>query len=317
MEESHVKYLISNEQDLLWGMVVTTAGHQNIPPRSEYPSRNHPTRYLFSTERGRVLNEYQLVYITRGRGQFVSAHQKECEIKEGDMFLLFPGEWHNYRPSPQTGWYESWIGFTGPDIEKRVAARFFSREKAVFNVGIHEQIYNLYHWATTIAQQQAAGHQQMLAGIANLLLGFAYGEDRQVSFRDKHIDSQISKAKILMQESIEQNLSGKAVAQQIGMGYSWFRRIFKEYTGFSPNQYMQELKISKAKELLTNSDLNCQQIAYIVGFETPSYFNIVFKKKVGSTPSQYRDFTQGSRLLPQNELSSPDIEEPAQSQSGQ
>ena len=91
MEESHVKYLMSNDQDMLWGMVVTTAGHQNIPPQAEYPSRNHPTRYLFSTEKGRVLNEYQLVYITRGRGQFVSTRQKECEIREGDMFLLFPG----------------------------------------------------------------------------------------------------------------------------------------------------------------------------------------------------------------------------------
>ena len=282
---------------------MTTAGHQNIPPHAEYPSRNHPTRYLFSTEKGRILNEYQLVYITRGRGQFVSTRQKECEIKEGDMFLLFPGEWHNYRPLPQTGWHESWIGFTGPDIEKRVAARFFAREKAVFNVGIHEQIYHLYRWATTVAQQQGAGHQQILAGIASLLLGFAYSENRQTSFRDRHIDSLISQAKILMQENIEQNLPGKVVAQQIGMGYSWFRRVFKEYTGFSPNQYMQELKISKSKELLTNTDLNSQQIAYSVGFETPSYFNIVFKKKTGMTPSKYREFTQGNRLQPQNELS--------------
>lgn len=304
MEESHVKYLMSNDQDMLWGLVVTTAGHQNIPPYAEYPSRNHPTRYLFSTEKGRVLNEYQLVYITRGRGQFVSTRQKEYEIKEGDMFLLFPGEWHNYRPLPQTGWHESWIGFTGPDIEKRVAARFFDREKAVFNVGVHEQIYQLYHWATAVAQQQGAGHQQILAGIVNLLLGFAYSENRQTSFRDRHIDSQISQAKILMQENIEQNLPGKVIAQQIGMGYSWFRRVFKEYTGFSPNQYMQELKISKSKELLTNTDLNSQQIAYTVGFETPSYFNIVFKKKTGMTPSKYREFTQGNRLQPQNELSS-------------
>ena len=302
MEESHVKYLMSNDQDMLWGMVVTTAGHQNIPPQAEYPSRNHPTRYLFSTEKGRVLNEYQLVYITRGRGQFVSTRQKECEIREGDMFLLFPGEWHNYRPDPHTGWHESWVGFKGPDIEKRVAARFFVREKAVFSIGIHEEIYHLYRWAATVAQQQGSGHQQILAGIVNLLLGFAYSEDRQMAFRDKNIDGQIAKAKILMQENIEQNLPGEAIARQIGMGYSWFRRIFKEYTGFAPNQYMQELKISKSKELLTNSEMNCQQIAYAVGFETPSYFNIVFKKKTGMTPSKYREFTQGSLLKPQNEL---------------
>ena len=157
MEESHAKYLMSNDRDMLWGLVVTTAGHQNIPPQAEYPSRNHPARYLFSTEKGRILNEYQLVYITRGRGQFVSARQKACEIREGDMFLLFPGEWHSYRPDPQTGWHESWVGFTGPDIEKRVASRFFVREKAVFSVGIHEEICRLYRWAATVARQQGGG----------------------------------------------------------------------------------------------------------------------------------------------------------------
>lgn len=61
MEESHAKYLMSNDRDMLWGMVVTTAGHQNIPPQAECPSRNHPARYLFSTEKGRILNEYHPV----------------------------------------------------------------------------------------------------------------------------------------------------------------------------------------------------------------------------------------------------------------
>lgn len=117
-----------------------------------------------------------------------------------------------------------------------------------------------------------------------------------MAFQDKQISTLISKAKIIMQENIGQEFpggGGKAIAQNMGVGYSWFRHIFKEYTGFSPNQYMIELRISKSKELLTNTNMTCQQIAYAVGFETPSYFTIVFKKKVGSTPSEYREFTQG------------------------
>lgn len=296
MQEEHVKYMMSNEQDVSWGLTVTTAGHQNIPPNSEYPSTNHPVRYLFSTERGRVLNEYQLVYITRGRGTFVSAHHKECTIVEGDMFLLFPGEWHNYRPDPETGWYESWIGFTGFNMDSRVGSQFFTLEKPLFPVGLQERIFGSYQWAAEVAREQGAGYQQLLAGIVNLLLGLAYSEERRVAFRTLNVENQISKAKIIMQQGIGEDISGEDVAREVGMGYSWFRRIFKEYTGFAPNQYMQELKISKAKELLTNTDLNCQQIAYTLGFETPSYFNIVFRKKAGMTPTQYREFTQGRRL---------------------
>lgn len=60
-EKGDVKYLIANKQDMAWGMVITTAGHQTIEAGANYPSVNHPTNYLFSTGRGRVLNEYQLV----------------------------------------------------------------------------------------------------------------------------------------------------------------------------------------------------------------------------------------------------------------
>ena len=58
-------------------------------------------------------------------------------------------------------------------------------------------------------------------------------------------------------------------------------------------EYLLELKINKSKELLTNSALTCQEIAFESGFEYPSHFNIAFKKKTGITPNQYRDLTQG------------------------
>ncbi len=294
---AHVKYLISNEQDVAWGMVVTTAGSQNIEPGTPYPSPNHPGRYLFSTRNGRILTEYQLVYISRGRGYFASSSQKETEIHEGLVFLLFPGEWHTYYPDPQTGWHESWIGFTGRNMDKRVEAGFFHTNKPIFNVGIQEDILTLFKRAVGVSCEQRAGYQQMLAGIVNLLVGLIYSGDRQNAFEDIKVTNQINRAKIIMQENIGQNLSCEEIAEQVGMGYSWFRRVFKEYTGFAPAQYMKELKINTAKELLTNTPMSCQEIAYETGFETASYFNAVFRQKIKMTPGQYRAMTQGSFLM--------------------
>ncbi|MDL2209119.1 AraC family ligand binding domain-containing protein, partial [Parabacteroides sp. OttesenSCG-928-O15] len=107
----HIKYLIVNEADSLWGLIVNSVGYQRIEPGEAYPPRNHPTRYLFNVDKGRVLNEYQLLYITRGKGVFTSSERKKTEVKEGNMFLLFPGEWHSYKPDKETGWDEYWIGF--------------------------------------------------------------------------------------------------------------------------------------------------------------------------------------------------------------
>lgn len=297
MEDSiHLKYLTVNDQDLSWGLVVTTTGYQNIDPSTPYPSNNHPVRYLFSTEKGRILNEYQLVYITKGQGSFTSKEQKLVEINEGDMFLLFPGEWHNYSPNKETGWHEYWIGFNGINMDKRVMSEFFIKQKPVFNVGRNEDIINLYKLALKTAKEQRSGFQQILAGIVNLLLGFAYSANRLRTFEDMKVTNQVNKAKTIMNENAQTKITCEEIAQRVGMGYSWFRRIFKQYTGFAPAQYMQELKINKSKELLTNTMLTCQEIAYEIGFETPSYFNISFKRKTGVTPKEYRKQTQGKML---------------------
>ena len=69
----HLKYLVAGPNDLLWGTAVNSVGFQEVGPGEPYPPSNHPSRYLFSEERGRVLSEYQLLYITRGKGMFTSA----------------------------------------------------------------------------------------------------------------------------------------------------------------------------------------------------------------------------------------------------
>ncbi len=290
---SQLKYLISHEQDLAWGLITTTTGHQNIEANTSYPSTDHPVRYLFSPEKGRILPEYQLIYVSRGKGHFISKHQKETKIEEGYMFLLFPGEWHNYWPNRQTGWKKSWVGFTGTNMDLRVKAGFFSKQKPLFNVGINDDIIHLFKLAVKTAQEQKSGYQQMLAGIVNLLLGFAFSVNKEATFEDLQVNNQINNAKIIMEENISSNLSCEEIAQKIGIGYSWFRRVFKEYTMFSPAHYMQELKIRKAKELLTNTTSACKEIAFEIGFETPSYFNIAFKNKTGMSPKKYREMTQG------------------------
>lgn len=294
--EQKAEYLLSTDQDSDWGLIITTVGHQSIVAGANYPSVNHPSRYLFSREGGRVLNEYQLVYISSGSGTFISENHKEIKINHGDMFLLFPGEWHNYAPTKDVGWCESWIGFKGENMNNRVNSNFFSVNKPIFNLGVNDNVVNLFKQGVLVAQQQKSGYQQVLAGIVNMLLGLTYSFDKQNIFENLKVSTQINQAKIFIQENIcSPDISSEKIAQEVGMGYSWFRRIFKEYTGFSPIQYILELKIYKAKELLTNSCMTCQEIAYEVGFESPNYFSIAFKKRCKMTPNAYRNITQTTK----------------------
>ena len=84
-------------------------------------------------------------------------------------------------------------------------------------------------------------------------------------------------------------LPPEEIASRLGLGYSWFRRMFKEYTGVSPAQYQLQQKLLKAKELLTSSSMNISEIAYSLKFENAGQFSTFFKKKEGVTPSEFRE----------------------------
>lgn len=133
----------------------------------------------------------------------------------------------------------------------------------------------------------------MLAGITNHLLGLTYSLDKNLLYEDSQLSKQMNMAKIYMLEKLFDGIKLENIASGMNMSYSWFRRVFKEYTGFAPFQYIQELKMHKAKEILTNTQLSIKEISFKLGYENPDCFFIAFKKRIGMTPTQYRNITQG------------------------
>ena len=292
----HLKYLVINPYDLLWGMAVNSVGFQEIGPGMPYPPANHPSRYLFSAEKGRILNEYQLIYITKGKGYFTSASLgHKVPVTKGTMFLLFPGEWHTYYPDPDTGWKEFWIGFSGNHMDHWLSNGFFSKSKPIYSVGLHNDMVELYDKAIKTAMDQESGFQQLLSSIVSHLLGLAYFYEKNQAYRSSEIGDQINRAKIMIMEQFR-TIKPEEIAKTLCMGYSNFRKVFKEYTGFSPAKYIQEVKFSKTKEELTNSSLSIKEIAYAMGYDNYEYFFTAFRRQSGMTPAEYRAVTQGKDL---------------------
>ncbi len=281
-------YLIANKRDLDWGLTVTSVGSQKIGTRSLYPHTDHPAEYLFRPEEGRVLHTYQLLYITRGEGWFKSASHPLSPIGEGTAFLLFPGEWHSYAPNRETGWHEHWIGMEGPFMDNLTGKEFLKKQTPLFHIGLNDDMITLYMKAQLIAKEQRPGYQQLLAGIVTLLLGSVLSANRQSGAGSRGIQQTISKAKVLMLENIESALSPGQLADAVCVSYSWFRRMFKEHTGFSPAQYQQQLRMERAKELLLGTSKSVKEIAFRLQYESPEHFATLFKKKTGKTPVQFR-----------------------------
>lgn len=283
------KYMLANDRDALWGLTVTTIGYEEIAPGDEYPTHGHADGYYFNLERGRELNEYQLLYISEGRGIFHSTTVPTAQLREGDLFLLFPGEWHSYCPAPSSGWKSYWIGFKGRNIDDRVRAGFLSPTKPIYHVGFSDAIVRLYKEAYDTAVKEAAYSQQVLAGLVNHIIGVMYSLERNIELNrnQAHVDM-VNRARLQIREHLESSLTIQQVAEDLGVSYSNFRKLFKEYTGISPATYQQDLRLQRAKELLSTTDMSVKEIAYRLNFESPDYFSAKFKAKTGRRPSELR-----------------------------
>jgi len=283
-----MKYLLAHESDYPWRIITKTVGMQDVEPGSPYPIGEHPEDYLFSLEKGRVLHETQILYIIKGDGWFVSAHQPKRQLRAGDAVILYPHEWHNYAPDPNTGWSEAWIGFTGEFAEELINKLFPDKSTPIHRVGLNDTLCEAYEKAYEVAEEQLPAYQQQLAGYIGLIASTIYARSRQMQFFNNPDASNISMAMKYMRQNLHRSLRMEDVAAQSDIGYSKFRKIFKEYTGFSPAQYFLHLKMERAKDYLLSTNLSCKEISYRLGFDSASYFNKMFRFYLGQSPIEYR-----------------------------
>lgn len=284
------KYLIVSDTDRKFGLYVNTVGVQAIRPNSPYPVKDHPSGYLFNAQKGHILREYQLLYITKGKGTFASDDTPERNIEKGSLIVLFPGQWHTYSPDAQTGWNEYYIGFEGSFIDQFVRNGFLSKEEQVLEIGLNEELVTLFSQALDVAEADKSASQQYLSGILLHIIGMIFSISKNKEFEKDNVAEKMEQAKIIMNENVCKEIDPEELAEKLNISYSWFRKTFKKYTGYSPAKYFQELKLRKAKQMLINTSYPVKEICFMIGYTSTEHFSNLFKKNTGLTPLEYRSF---------------------------
>lgn len=285
---NYYRYLPVSQDDENWGLCVLNAGCTRVESSGSYPSKTHPAHHNFNWGNGRVLNEYQVIYITKGQGIFESDHCKLMNIKAGTIIFLFPGERHRYRPDSCTGWDEYWIGMKGEILNNLVEKGFFKPEMPCLYVGFNEDIFSLFNSIIERTKQETSGYQSLISGAALHLMGGCHAITKQNAFVSEEKEIIVKQARLLFRANISEYFSPEQAALQLNIGYSRFRKVFKNYTGLSPGQYYIQLKIDRAKSLLNDPALSIKEIAFDLKFDSYFYFAKLFKEKTGLSPTEYR-----------------------------
>lgn len=108
------------------------------------------------------------------------------------------------------------------------------------------------------------------------------------TFKKNHTDAEILKIQIWLEKRLAQSIVMEQVADEFGLSMRNFIRRFKEATEQTPIEYLQNLRIEKAKFLLESSQQGFEQITLQVGYADDNSFRRLFKQRVGLAPSAYR-----------------------------
>ena len=287
MSTEYFRYLPISKHDSRWGLCVKGAGYAQMSPGGRYPQKTHPAPYQFMWPQRHVVSEYQALYIFNGAGEFESQSGGFLKVSSGSLILIFPNNWHSYRPAPEVGWDEYWVSFSGEIIDRLVEQDIISPKNPIIPVGLNETILHYYLAILDRVKTEPPGYQQLIAADVFAILGAAIssGQDRPHWNENAKL---VRKAKFSMEQTTNELVNIEELAATCHLSVAQFRRIFKQQVGMPPYQYYLQVRINRAKELLRDSSLPIQRISHMLHFENPFQFSRTFKEKTGLAPSQWR-----------------------------
>ncbi len=220
--------------------------------------------------------DHLLLYTVSGTGDcFING--KSYTLPEGSLLYLPPDVSHEYDMLDK-GWETLYITFNGTGLRDFFQpAPCVCRLPASFNFPKkYNEIFNL--------KQAPQRFKELSGALYMLLLDLKeYLQPTAFAARSRHL---LTLAMYCLTEEHGGGL--REAAEKLGISEAHFCRIFKSYTGFRPMEYANLFKLQKAKNLLRNTDLSVAEVAAEIGYDSHSYFSMLFKKHTGVTPTQYR-----------------------------
>ena len=289
-------YLPDGGTSDLWGVAATACGVARVAPGGPYPPEpgRHPGDHLFHLPKGgRILDCYQVVYVSSGRGTFESTATGLVKVEGGSTLLLFPNVWHRYAPDPNTGWTEFFLELRGPALDRLRQRGVIRPQEPLFDSSRNPGILDAFHAIFEYARNGGAGSREQMATLGIHLLAQAI-HSRAVPEQDNESRS-VRRAEARMREDLGECPDMATLSRELGVAYDPFRRRFKALTGLAPKQYHRNLQMRRAEELLLNTTRTVAEIAEELGFNSAFHLSAAFKQHCGAAPSHWRSARRGGR----------------------
>lgn len=257
-------------------IIINSVGHQKLI-----------TKNKFETIRPCGRRDFQILYLANGIGHYKFGNSFET-AKAGTFIVYFPNCEQNYHYLLHENPEIYWIHFTGYNAISLLKTSGYTHT-GFYTIAINNKYDDLFNKMIQEIQLKRSNFLLLTKLYLQELVANMYRDTQEQNTPHYSKNNIIFNAIKFFQTNYKQNINIEKFALENNLSYNYFIKIFKNFTQITPNQYIIRARLSKAKNLLIDSNYNVCEIATMVGYDNPLYFSHIFKKYTGDTPTTFRN----------------------------
>ena len=223
-----------------------------------------------------------LLYVCKGTF-YLELGEQQYQASDGQIVFLDCAQPHYYYAKDKLEFY--FTHFDGP--QAHTLCRYINRSCGIVidgpnNPEIHRRMEEMIRFYESNQSESVFGGSSRIYQMVALL------DNPILSPRLRKNDDSINRAILYIRSHVGKKITLHELAQLSGLSDFYFSHLFKEMTGFSPSNYIINVRIDQAKTLLTNTNLTLAQIAQELGYPNSGNLTVQFTRRVGCTPMEFR-----------------------------
>ena len=247
-----------------------------------------------------IRNHYLFHYVISGKGTLVSVNSsginKTHSLSAGKGFLASPGQIVTYYADKDEPWEYAWLEFDGIMVRVYLLNAGLDINSPIYVPKTFAMSCQVRDEILYIAKNSDAAALNLIGHLYLFMDSLISTSVRQHSKPGGKVkDFYIKESLTYIEQHYHENITVEDMANICGLNRSYFGKMFRESTGFSPQEFIIHVRMSKASELLKSTDKTIGEISVLVGYPNQLHFSRAFKNKYGVSPKNYRD----SVVMPQ------------------
>ena len=260
---------------------ITHLCYSDILPAWEYPWHAH-------------MEEYEVTFVMRGEGVLV-VNEKEIPVSQGDIYALPPRTYHKNSAKDEDGMDYFVIRFAEQPADGSIQSAFARIGPAVTQAGSYFPYFQESCSLLLNLHMTNGGHaderlQTICLGMIQIVQMLF--ENKALVIRTKS-DYSMNDMLVYITEHCEEKITLQSLSERFSISASHLSRMFNQAFHCSPINYLINARMARATEYLGRTDKSIAEIAELVGYDNHFYFTNLFIKRIGCSPTEYREKLTG------------------------